>query len=315
MIPAFINIRFKQFSRTIQGLGLMRFIFLLALFFFLAFILFMQTSKTPESFYTSGIYLMIIFIIQLKRADKTFLKIHLRNFRQILMIEYLLLTLPLFFCLIYHLQWVSVISVALITVIIVNFDFKPSARSMNTVIQRLIPPDCFEWKSGLRRTLFIILSLWLIGISTSFFIGSVPVVLAILGILLWSFYEKGEPIRMILAFEKGTNSFLIHKIKTHLVFFSVLAVPLILAFLIFHPDKWYVLVAEYVIIISTHIYVILTKYAFYQPGNKSNGAQAFEMIGAIGMILPFFIPVVWLLSIRFYFKSRENLNFYLNDYN
>lgn len=315
MIQAFLKIRFKQFSRTIQGLGLIRFIFLLALVVFSAFILFVQTSKTPESFYASGVYLMIIFFIQLKRADKTFLKIHFRNFRQILMMEYLLLTLPLFFCLFYHLQWVSVISVALITVIIVNIDFKPSARSLNTAIQRLIPPDCFEWKSGLRKTLFIILSLWVIGIGTSFFIGSVPIALAILGILLWGFYEKGEPIRMILAFEKGTNSFLIHKIKTHLAFISVLAVPLIAAFLFFHPDKWYVPVGEYVIIISTNIYVILTKYAFYQPGNKSNGAQAFELIGAIAMILPFLIPVVWLLSIRFYFKSRENLNFYLNDYN
>lgn len=315
MIQAFLKMRLKQFSRTIQGLGLGRFIFLLALFIFSAFILFIQTKKSPNSFYAAGIYLLIIFFIQLKRADKTFLKIHFRNFRKILMMEYLLLSLPLYFCLVYHFQWISFISVALITIIIVNIDVKPSGRSLNTVFQRMIPPDCFEWKSGLRRTLFIILPLWLIGISTSFFIGSVPVVLAILGILLWSFYEKGEPVQMILALEKGTNSFLIYKIKTHLTFFSILAVPLILAFLIFYPEKWYIPVAEYLIIVSTHIYVILTKYAFYQPGNKSHGAQAFEMIGALSMILPFFIPVIWLLTLRFYFKSRENLNFYLNDYN
>ena len=91
--------------------------------------------------------------------------------------------------------------------------------------------------------------------------------------------------------------------------------PLIIAFLFFYPDKWYIPISEYFIFITAHTYIILTKYAFYKLNDNSSGAQAWVAIGALGLIVPVFIPVIWLLSIRFYFKSCETLKFYLNDYN
>jgi hypothetical protein len=35
----------------------------------------------------------------------------------------------------------------------------------------------------------------------------------------------------------------------------------------------------------------------------------------VGGIIPVFLPVVWLLTILFYSKSVNNLNFFLDDYN
>jgi hypothetical protein len=315
MIHAFINIRVKQIFRALEGLGLIRTIFLIGLLIFIGFGLFMQTASTPNSFYMTGLYLLIITLIQVKRPDKLFTEINFYNFKLIFLIEYLLLTLPLSICLIYHKQWMQAISVVVLTLLIVNLDFKLKRKSLNTSIQKLIPSDCFEWKGGVRKTFVLIVALWIIGLGTSFFVGSVPVVIFILGILPLSFYEKGEPVQMILAYEMGTSRFIMHKIKMHLALFTILSIPLIIAFLFFHPGLWYIPIAEFFIFITAHIYVILLKYAFYQPNNKSNAAQVFVSIGAIGMIIPVFIPVIWLLSIRFYFKSRENLNFYLNDYN
>jgi hypothetical protein len=315
MIRAFIIIRLKQILRAIKGLGLIRIIFLIGLSGFFVFGLFKETAETPNSIYATGLYLIIITLIQLKRPDKRFSQIHFSNYKRIFFVEYLLLMIPWFICLTYHNQWIPVISILVLTLLVVNIDFKTRQRSLNTSIQRLIPSDCFEWKCGLRKSLFFIVPMWLIGLGTSFFIGSVPIAIFILGILPWSFYEKGEPIQMILAYERGSKGFLMHKIKLQLTLFSIISIPLIIAFLLFHPDLWYVPIAEFFLFATSHIYVILTKYAFYQPNNKSNGAQAFGAIGAMGMIIPVLIPVIWLLSIRFYFKSKENLNFYLNDYN
>ena len=315
MIQAFINIRFKQIFRSLEGLGLIRAIFLIGLLGFIGFVLFIQTALTPNSSYTVGFYLVIITLIQVKRPDKRFTEINFNNFKLIFLIEYLLLMFPLFICLIYHSQWIQVISVVVFTLLIVNLDIKLKRKSLNTSIQKLIPSDCFEWKGGVRNTLILIVPLWIIGLGTSFFVGSVPVVIFILGILPLSFYEKGEPIQMILSYEMGTNRFILHKIRMQLALFTILTIPLIIAFISFHPDIWYIPIAEYFIFISSHIYVILTKYAFYQPNNKTSSAQVFGAIGALGLIIPVFIPLIWLLSIRFYFKSRENLNFYLNDYN
>ena len=315
MIQPFIKIRCKQILRATNGLGLFRIIFLIGLFGIIVFGLFMQTAKTPNSYLAVCAYMMIIMMIQVKRMDKQFFKIHFINSKLILLMEYSLLVTPLFICLIFHKQWTLTISIIVLISLIVNVDFKSRQKSLNTAIQGLIPSSCFEWKSGVRKTLVLMFAFWIIGLGTSFFVGSIPVVLFILGIFPFTFYEKCEPIQMLLAYEKGTNWFLIHKIKIHIVLFTTLSIPLIIAFLLFHPDKWYIPVIEYFILINSHIYVILTKYAFFQPNSKSSGAQAFGLIGAIGMIIPVFIPLIWLLSIRFYFKSRENLNFYLNDYN
>lgn len=315
MIQAFINIRVKQIFRALEGLGLIRTFFLIGLLVFVGFGLLMQTATTPNSFYMAGLYLIIITLIQIKRPDKLFTEINFNNFKLIFLIEYLLLMLPLFICLIYHKLWIQIISVGALTLLIVNLNYKPIRKSLNTSIQKLIPSYCFEWKAGVRKTLIFIAPLWIMGLGTSFFVGSVPIVLFILGILPLSFYEKGEPLQMILAFEMGTNRFILHKIKMQLVLFTILSIPLIIAFLTFHPDIWYIPIAEIFILITSQIYVILTKYAFYQPNSKSNGCQVFGAIGALGIIVPIFIPVIWLLSVRFYFKSRENLNLYLNDYN
>ena len=81
---------------------------------------------------------------------------------------------------------------------------------------------------------------------------------------------------MIFAYEMGPTKFLTHKIKMQLSLFTILTMPLIIAFLFFYPDKWYIPISEYFIFITAHTYIILTKYAFYKPNDNSSGAQAWE---------------------------------------
>jgi hypothetical protein len=230
-------------------------------------------------------------------------------------IEYLILASITIAFLIFHFQWIPLLLLLSALYLIIHLDLKTKQRNLNTKLQLFIPSECFEWKGGVRQSLFFLITLWIIGICTSFFIGSVPVVLFILGIIPFSFYEKGEPYQMILAYEMGPTQFLLHKIKMQISLFSVLTMPLIAAFLVFHSERWYIPISEYFIFISLHVYLILTKYAFYEPNRKSTPAQVFGAIGAFGGIIPLFLPLVWLLSIRFFFKSKKNLFIYLNDYN
>ncbi len=315
MIEAFIKIRLKQFYRGLIGVGLIRIIFLVGLVGFIAFVLFIETSKSPDSYYITGITSLILLMVQTKRQDKPFLKTNFDNYRLICLTEYLILASIIIAFLIFHFQWIPLLLLISAIYLIIHLDLKSKQHNLNTRLQQFIPSECFEWKGGVRQILFFLIPLWIIGLCTSFFIGSVPIVLFILGIIPFSFYEKGEPYQMILAYEMGTNQFLFHKIKMQISLFSVLTMPLIAAFLVFHYERWYIPIAEYFIFISLYIYLILTKYAFYEPNRKSTSAQVFSAIGAFSGIIPVFLPVVWLLSIRFFFKSKENLNIYLNDYN
>jgi hypothetical protein len=315
MIEAFVKIRIKQFYRGLIGIGLFRVIFLIGLLGFVLFISFIETSTYPDAFYVVGVTALIILMVQMNRQDKSFLKTNFNNYTLICFAEYLILSSIIIAFLIFHIQWIPLLVLISVLYLITLLDLKLKQSNLNTRLQQVIPSECFEWKGGVRQTFFILVPLWIIGLCTSYFIPSVPIVLFILGILPLSFYEKGEPYQMIVVYEMGTNQFLFHKIKMQLLLFSILTLPLIAAFMVFHHEMWYIPIVEYFIFISLLIYLILTKYAFYEPNSKSPSAQVFGAIGALGGIIPVFLPVVWLLSIRFFFKSKENLNVYLNDYN
>ena len=315
MIKSIILIRIKQIYRAINDIGLGRFVFLIVFFGILVFVMLGSLQYSQTSYYIVGGFICMIFLIQLNRQDKTFLKTHFDKYRFVYFAEYILLASPIILCLIYYHNWLQSLFLLIALLFLINLDFKKKHLSFNSKIQRLIPENCFEWKGGIRKTLFVIIILWIVGMGTSFFIGSVPVIIFILGIITLGFYSIDEPLQMILSFEMGTNQFLKHKIKTQLHLFTVLSFPLILSFLIFHYEYWYIPVIEYVVLIFIQIYLILTKYAFYIPNQKSSPSQIFVSIGVFSMFLPFLIPLVWILSIYFYLKSKKNLKFYLNDYN
>lgn len=276
---------------------------------------FKLTENQTNALYVVGAISLLSLWIQTNRKDKVFLKTNFNKYKLIYFVEYIGLSLISIIFLTIHLQWIPLLILLAALCLVIQLDIKMKQRSLNTKLQRMIPAECFEWKAGVRKAFFILVPVWLIGFFTSFLIGSVPVVMFILGIIYFSFYETGESIQMIIAYEKGINRFLYQKIKMQIMLYSVVCLPLIAAFIVFHYEIWYVAIAEYLIFISIHTYLILTKYAFYEPNNKSQAAATFGAIGAFGGIIPVFLPVVWILSVRFFFKSRKNLKIYLNDFN
>ena len=318
MIISFLKIRFKQFYREVSALGLFRVIFMTGFLGFLVYGFLAQTTTTPDVYYVSGFYLVLIAALHLNRKDKLFLKSHFENYKMIYGAEYLLLTSPLLICLIYNQQWLSVLGTFLLLFLIINLNdnlkLSRKSRNLNTRLQQWIPDDSFEWKGGIRKYLVFLVAVWIIAMGTSFFIASVPIAIFILGVLPSGFYQECEPLPMVLAFEMKTNQFLFHKIKLQTLLFSIIVIPLIILFIVFHPEVWYIAVGEYIILVTLQIYMIVTKYAFYKPNTKSPAASTFGSVGAIGAMIPVFLPLVWVLGVWFYVKSFKNLNLYLHDY-
>ena len=317
----FINIRLKQLYRELSDIGLFRTIFLIAFLALLIYALYIQAAVTP--YYATGVYFAIVTLIHISRPDKLFLKMNFDNYKFIYGVEYFLLSLPLIICLLFHYQWIALLLLFFALFLLTNLEINIKhynlngnikLHSLNTKLQRCIPDDSFEWKSGSRKYLFYLIPIWLLAMGTSFFIASVPIAILLLGGIQPGVYEKSESLPMVLAFEMKTKKFLFHKIKLQIVLFSVIAIPLILAFVIFHPERWYIPVAEYIILATYQIYLILTKYAFYRPNTKSHAVMTFGTLGALGAIIPVFLPLVWLLGVWFYIKSFKNLNFYLHDF-
>ncbi len=152
------------------------------------------------------------------------------------------------------------------------------------------------------------------GMAFSFFTGAVPIAIFVLGLIPLKFFEKGEPVQVLIAAEKSPVKLIFGKFKSHALIFTLISLPLMLVFFILHFEIWYLVFVEFVIFLSLHFYFMLLKYAWYIPNQKPGSVEVFSGIGAVGVILPIFLPLVWLLTLWFYFKAVANLKQYLHDF-
>ncbi len=315
MYSSIPHIRLKQLYRAYSDLGLFRSIVASGLIIFLIMALYTYISKPGLHGWITAGYLAFILIVHVKRPDRRFLKINVANHRGILFFEYALLAIPLVFCQLY-LQFFELAVVTILILFVIPFmGFSIQRKGLNNRFIRAIPDEAFEWKSGARKYYIFMVIVWFIGLFVSSYVVSVPVAIVILGLVMVNFYKYGEPLSLLMSQELGPKQFLFRKILTVQAIFSVILLPLVIAYLIFHLELWFILFFEYMLISFILWYAIFLKYTFYKPNKQLIARQLFTAIGAMSLFLPFLIPLLWILSVRFYSKSITNLNLYLNDFN
>lgn len=315
MYFSLLHIRLKQIYRASSGLGLFRSLFVAVLVIFLLMALYTYISMPEWSQWISAGYVASIFIIHIKRPDKQFLKVNFINYRLVYFFEYVLLALPLLVCLLY-LQFFEIVSVSFLGLAVIPFlGFAFQKKGLNNRIIRAIPDEAFEWKAGIRKYFSFGIIVWLTGLSTSWYVGSVPIAIILLSLIVVNFFESGEPLSILISTELTPKRFLFRKFVIAQVIVSCMLLPLVVAFVLFHAKLWYIPLVEYVLISFVLWYAIFLKYAFYKPNQQLIAGQIFTAIGALSLFLPFLIPLVWILSVRFYYQSISNLNPYLDDFN
>jgi hypothetical protein len=315
MVKPLIQIRLKQLIRSVKDIGFFRMLFLLVILSFAGMYVYQLAADNSTSLYLALGTFFLLVLLQVQRGDMLFLRIHFQHYKTVIGAEYLVLMLPVYLCLILHNQWISVLTLLALLPLLPFIQLKPGVKARNNWIQKNIPHDCIEWQAGIRKQFYLLLPLWCVAVITSFWIGSIPIIVFILGVAVLNFYERCESLQILMSGELSAQRFLLQKIKRHIQLFSVLTFPLIALFAILHSEHWYIPLAEYLIFCSVHVYTILIKYAFYKPNEKISAISAFGSIGVLAVLIPFLLPVVWLLSLWFYSKAIHKLKPYLNDYN
>lgn len=311
----FFRIHLMQAKRSVIALGLFRLVFFALMVFMLAFAIFKGLLTTEENPWMVGaVLLFLLLFIQIRRRDKTFLRIHFDDCRYILMVQYLVLAVPVLFFIIYYQNWFALLVLAIGIFLIPFIDIKLKFKYVNSFILKWIPDVLFEWKAGLRKTLPLIVLAFISGLGFSSFTGSVPLSIFVLGVIPLTYFEKGEPVQMLLAPELPVGKLILTKFKWHAWIFTVLCIPLIAAFMVFHIQLWYIVAVEFILFITLHLYNLILKYAFYTPNEKAAATGPFAAFGAVGIIIPVLLPIVWVLMIWLYLRAKANLKPYLYDY-
>lgn len=308
MIAAFARLRFKQCTRFLIELGIIRSVILLFIFFVV-----LSSSLTIAALYPSlsCIFLLIvIFSLHTIRGDKTFLKIlHLNTFR-LYLAEYHFISSPIYFSLLLHNHWIEALWGFAGVSVIPKLNFFMSNENKAFLKLNFLPAEAFEWKSGLRKNYITVLFLYILAIVLFQFPMFAFLVIVIFTFVGITFYNESESRQMVEVFAVSAKQFIRRKGKNQLTIFWIGCLPLILIFLIVNKEYWYVLPAVVIISSIIQLVSIHLKYTFYEPG-KTIDNSIFMIVYFFSLFVPFFVPVPLAMLFYYYHKATSNLKNYL----
>lgn len=315
MISALLKIRFMQFLRLLRELGLVRVLIGIVglVVGFTGMISAIQSTEHPE--WSLVLVALTLVLLHLKRTDKIFFELYADRATLIHQIEYALMMIPIAGVFLMTGNWIVAIGCFVVAILVPFIKIRGRTFILNSPLQKFIPSQAIEWKSGVRKMWLPIVLIWSIGAFGSYFIPAVPIAILLLGMLVSGFYEKMESLPILLSEELNPSQFLQRKILSSIGIFAVICLPLILLFSVFHISQFYVPIIEFLLFSLLIVFAICVKYAFYLPEQDATSNQMLLGIGFIGIFIPFILPVFLFFILRYYFKAKTNLNLYLHDFN
>jgi hypothetical protein len=304
-----------QFLRLLRELGLVR-VVIGIVGLAIGFAGLISTIQSAEHIEWSLLFIAgSLVLFHLKRSDKTFFELYAERSTLIYQVEYSMMVIPIALVFLLTGFWQFAIGCFLVALAVPFIKIKGRSVSLNSPLQKFIPVQAIEWRSGVRKTWLALVLIWSLGLVGSYFIPAVPIAILLLGMLVSGFYEKMESLPILLSPELNPSQFLTMKIATALGMFSLICLPLIIVFVVFHSAQFYIPIIEFVLFSLLIVFAICVKYAFYLPESGATSNQVLLGIGFVGIFFPFILPVFLFFILRYYFKAKANLNLYLHDFN
>lgn len=171
-----------------------------------------------------------------------------------------------------------------------------------------------EWTAGLRRHPIAVGALLLgcLGCATLPYAGFPA--LCVAALCCCELYADNEPLSLLLLAELGSARLLVGKITTAWRNYLLAALPAALLAAVLYPDKIWLAAVWLPYAMLTLMYAVLAKYARYDPATERPTLPGATLIGYLGFLVPFLLPVTLTLIVAYALRAERNLNRYLYDY-
>jgi hypothetical protein len=312
MTKTLLYIRWRQFNREANGLGLYLLIFI-AIAAVLSFITYNQFKTNTNAWYIIALLAIICLAIQYSRKDKEFIYKQLDKPHFQILLEYVFLTLPFSITSLITKNWFCfpVLLLALVCIPFFKFQFKHRAAFKN--LSAVIPASNYEWISGFRKQYISFIFLYLVALAFCWVRIFPLALLWFLTIIISSFHLENEPVHILRAGNKTAGKFLTHKIKINIKYIVILySLPVIIN-AIFVNEFLMITLLFIPAQIALICFAISLKYCTYKPNTNQLGNNIAFSIIAILSAMPYFLPVILLLAIVYFYKAAKNLKLYLHD--
>jgi hypothetical protein len=236
--------------------------------------------------------LLVVWLIHSRRSDYNFLRAITPSPHRLFLAEYFLFTLPAAVLLVsasLYLNWLAFCCVlALISYTV------PARRkiSSKTIRLNIIPAGMFEWQSGIRKNLVVIVLFYIPGLFGFYQVWLPAVSLFLLTMVFVSFYAEYEPRNVLVISGQGPAGFLIRKIFNHAGRFALILLPLVLIAFTHAGYRW-ITVGYCLASLNLLTFAILLKYYQYRPAAYSGAHQLLTLLAcAFSVILPVGLVIV-----------------------
>ncbi len=297
-------LQIKLFARKIKAFGINPIagsIFLAIAFIGVSIILF-DKFELAGYIYISISLVIILPFSEVKRND--FLKFHFTDkYRKVRLLENGFLTLPFIaFLLLKSL----IIPATLNLILAIVFAFIKTGSRFNFVIPTPFSKTPFEFSTGFRKSFFIVVIAYLLVLAgilvPNFNIGIFAILL--LFIVSLTFYVEPENEYFVWSYNNSPKQFLLLKIKTALIHFTLIMLPVLLTLSIYFSEYVYLLTIFLLVgyfVLST---VIVAKYSSYP--------EKMSISQGVILILSIQLPPLLLVAFPYFFiNSVRKLKAYL----
>lgn len=301
-LKLYATIRIKQIYRLFAEVGL-GYLIILGLIGFVLVLAFMESLYKNQLWAWGLLPAALCSGWHFKRLDYSFLK-HLNFYKPaIYLIDYLLLSFPIFILIAYFQNWKTVVIGLIALIALVHIPAKKQEDKKHTLNFRFIPIWLFEWKVGFRQGGWILIPFYIFSILGIHFEGTVLLYSLVSTITISSFYDYCEPKEWI----KGKH-FLRKKLIHHLGIWTFCLTPLLVLHILVHPTIWYLSLIAWYFSVMTISFAIVYKYTHWIPNRgRLNSATTISVF--IGMMLIVFTSPACILAILYYYRKAKNNTF------
>ena len=293
MTIEYLKLQLKMASRKIADFGLhpvMGYMLLLLVFVVSSLLLFYKTTFAPY------VYVIIALFFTTKLSEirrNEFLKICFNNgsYRQLRIIENLVVITPFVIFLIYKSQIYPTLMLVGMAILLALLNFK---TTYHITLPTPFFKKPFEFTVGFRNTFYLLIIAYFLTvmaiISDNFNLGILALILVFLCIL--TYYMKPENEYYVWSYRLTPSRFLTTKVQTALLYSSFLIAPIIISLSIFYVQFIGILL---IFMLLGYLFLIATisaKYAAY-PGEL-------DLARAILLGICFAFPPLLIVIIPFF---------------
>jgi hypothetical protein len=308
-----IKIRLIQLKREVQKLGFfytLLLIFLLAAASLYAGICYHQPQTAVG---ISAAILLAVVYIHFNRKDLGFINKHIPYPAQNIYAGYMVFSLPFALPAVFSPQWFHYPVVLLLLGCIAVTKVDMVHKTPLPHLGKLVRADAFEWIGGIRKRYISLALLFAIAAALCWLRIAPLIFLFLITTTILSFYIEGEPLQVLYAYGSNAKKMLHKKMKTHLAMLSLLQLPVLVINSIFNPDLVLLNTAFWIVQLILLSFVILLKYATYEPGRQNMLNSTLIAFVSLGCILPFILPVPLIMNFINYHKAIKKLQLYYHD--